>query len=571
MNLSDRDYFRVQRDSPDLGLYVSGPQKGQETQVWSIMLSRRRTNPDGSFAGVAVAAIHLDYFRELFGGLSLGPGGLLAIGRTDGVLLMRVPFREAYLGHDLSQSPVTQRAIAGPEDIFIGTSPVDGRERLYATGRVGTWPLMVLVGMPVEQIEGPWRRNAVIESLVTLGLAAGLVLLTLTLRRALRREGAARAAARESEAGFRMLAENSGDMVSRLDLNLTRLYVSPAALKVMGRRPEELIGRRSLSDMHPEDRGDVQAFMTRLREGHAEQQTLTYRVLRPDAPGGESWMEGTVRVTRDPVTGRPDGYVTVARDITERRRLELERDARERELAEARDAAEAASRAKSRFLSSMSHELRTPLNVILGFAQVLSLDEGLRDSQRQHLEAMQAAGRHLLDMISGILDFSRIEAGQIELRPAPTPLPDLLEGCIDLIRQQAAAKGLGLELHVAPGAPRAAVLDPLRLRQVLLNLLGNAVKYTQAGRVTLLLAASEAGWVRIEVADTGPGIPEAQRQRLFREFDRLDAEAEAAVPGSGLGLAITARLVDLMGGRIGYAENPGGGSRFWVDLPGRAG
>jgi signal transduction histidine kinase len=263
--------------------------------------------------------------------------------------------------------------------------------------------------------------------------------------------------------------------------------------------------------------------------------------------------------------------VTVARDITERRRLELERDARERELAEARDAAEAASRAKSRFLSSMSHELRTPLNVILGFAQVLSLDEGLRDSQRQHLEAMQAAGRHLLDMISGILDFSRIEAGQIELRPAPTPLPDLLEGCIDLIRQQAAAKGLGLELHVAPGAPRAAVLDPLRLRQVLLNLLGNAVKYTQAGRVTLLLAASEAGWVRIEVADTGPGIPEAQRQRLFREFDRLDAEAEAAVPGSGLGLAITARLVDLMGGRIGYAENPGGGSRFWVDLPGRAG
>jgi PAS domain S-box-containing protein len=566
-NLADRDYFQVHRDDPDVGLFISRPQQGLEAPVWSLMLSRRRNNPDGSFAGVVVAAIQLTYLREMFGGLALSPGDLLAVGRTDGLLLMRVPFREAQLGQDLSQSPVTQKAIAGREETFVDVSPIDGVQRLYAAGRVGTLPLFVLVGRAIDQIEASWRREGLIEGLATLLMASMLVGLTLIWRRTLQRQKAAEAMARTNEASFRMLAENSGDMVTRLDLNLTRLYASPAARRIMRRPPEEIVGQNKLQNIHPDDRAGVQAAMARLREGAAEEARVTYRTLRPGPPDEDAWMEGTVRLTREPATGKPDGYVIVVRDITERRRQELEREARAQELAEARDAAEAASRTKSRFLSAMSHELRTPLNVILGFAQVLSLDEGLRESQRQQVAAMQAAGRHLLDMISDILDFSRIEAGQLELRPAATPLAALLEGCLDLIRREAMTKGLTLGLTLAPGAPQTATLDPLRLRQILLNLLGNAVKFTHQGGVTLCLAPAEPGWLRIEVADTGPGIPRDQRSRLFSEFARLGAKEGSKIEGSGLGLAISARLVALMGGRIGYAENPGSGSLFWLELP----
>jgi PAS domain S-box-containing protein len=335
----------------------------------------------------------------------------------------------------------------------------------------------------------------------------------------------------------------------------------------MGRPPEELVGHRAVDHIHPDDRAAIAAAMADLAANGAEAATLVYRVLRPDQPPGtETWVEGTARAIRDPASGALDGYVVVTRDVTERLRLERERAAEQGELALARDAAEAASRAKSRFLSSMSHELRTPLNVILGFAQVLSLDPGLRGTQRDQVDAMQSAGRHLLDMISGILDFSRIEAGQLDLNPSITPLRPLLAECLEMVSQAAGAKQLRLTLDVAPDAPLAARLDPLRLRQILLNLLDNAVKFTPAGSVSLRLLAVGQDQLRLEVADTGHGIAASQRSRLFKDFERL-SRGDATVKGSGLGLAISARLAALMGGRLDHADNPGGGSLFWLELP----
>ena len=559
-NFADRDYFMAHRDNPGLGLYISRPDKGRSTNIWRIVISRRRANLDGSFGGVVAATIELTYFSELFEGLDLGPHGLIRLIRTDGTVLYRGPWREDAMGVDASRAQSYRLSLPPEPATFVARSRLDQIERLFASGPVGTHPLRVLIGFSTADRDGPWRRKAAFEVMVTLLLSAAVLGLTLAWRRTLRERATA-------EAQFRLLADYSGDMVTRLAPDLTRLYASPAALRIMGRPPEEIIGQRTLEAIHPEDRAAVAAAMASLARGGTETTTLLYRVLRPDQPAGvDAWVEGTVRATRDPTTGAPDGFVAVTRDVSERYRQESERAARAVELAQARDAAEAASRAKSRFLSAMSHELRTPLNVILGFAQVLNLDPALRETQREQLGAMQSAGRHLLDMISGILDFSRIEAGQLDLNTSITPLRPLLAECLEMVGPSAQAKGLALTKEVAPDAPLAARLDPLRLRQILINLLGNAVKFTASGGVTLRLLAAGPDRLRLEVADTGQGIPPELRGRLFQDFERL-SRGDGTVQGSGLGLAISARLAVLMGGRLDHADNDGGGSLFWLELP----
>jgi len=239
-----------------------------------------------------------------------------------------------------------------------------------------------------------------------------------------------------------------------------------------------------------------------------------------------------------------------------------------RHLAKARDRAEQANQAKSRFLAGMSHELRTPLNGILGYARLLRMDGGLNPIQGARVDAMLGAGKHLLEMVNYVLDLSQIEAGHLELRPVRFDIQALAAACLDQVRPAAEAKGLTLTIAVAPGTPRALFNDPTRLRQVLLNLLGNAAKFTSQGAIEMRLQpAAEQKAVRIEVTDTGPGIPAEQRQRLFQEFERLDAEATAKVEGAGLGLALSSRLVAMMGGRLRHDDNPGGGSIFWLELP----
>ncbi len=261
--------------------------------------------------------------------------------------------------------------------------------------------------------------------------------------------------------------------------------------------------------------------------------------------------------------------------------LALEQEVVTRKVAEAearaaRDAAEKANEAKTRFIAMVTHELRTPLNGVLGYAQLLRVEGGLSARQEAHVGAMMQAGRHLLDLIKPVLDIASFETGRVTLFPTEVPVRDFAEACIALISPMAIARGLKLRVVQSHDVPRQIVTDPARLRQVLLNLLGNAVKYTDAGSVELRLSAgASTGGLRIEIADTGRGISEAGRDRLFKEFERLDETT--SVEGTGLGLAIAARIVGLMGGTIKYLPNPdcadangtksNGGSVFWFELP----
>jgi PAS domain S-box-containing protein len=246
--------------------------------------------------------------------------------------------------------------------------------------------------------------------------------------------------------------------------------------------------------------------------------------------------------------------------------IELERITRH--LAVARDIEDQSNWAKANFLAGVSQELRTPLNEILDSAQSLRQDGELNVAQNERVDAVLGAGNRLLQVITYVLDLSESEAEPAALQAVAVDARDVAVACLDLIRPEADAKRLSLSIEVAPGTRQVLVTDPTRLRQVLLNLLGNAVKFTSQGTVELRLRpGTDSGILRIEVADTGPGLPAEERMRFFPDFDRLDAKAPRRVQGTGIGIAFATRLVTSLGGRLGHHDNPGGGSVFWLDLP----
>jgi PAS domain S-box-containing protein len=278
-------------------------------------------------------------------------------------------------------------------------------------------------------------------------------------------------------------------------------------------------------------------------------------VLRRD--GTTIWVSESVRVVRN-AAGAIDHFEGVAADITQRREAA-------RALQAAKEAADAASRSKSYFLASVSHELRTPLNGILGYTQILRRDNGLTDKQREGVRVIHESADHLLALINDVLDLSKIEAGRIELHPADFDLPDFATGVERVFTPRARDKSLLFETALATDLPRFTHGDEQRLRQIVFNLVANAVKFTTTGGVVFSVQRGAGEAIRFSVSDTGPGISEDDIKKLFEPFTQVGRQTAAAT-GTGLGLAISRSLVERMGGKLKVESKPGWGSRFWFEV-----
>lgn len=363
---------------------------------------------------------------------------------------------------------------------------------------------------------------------------------------------------RESETRYRDLLDHQGDIIMRRDDARRLTFVNDAFCRAFGMNQRDVIGR---------------VFEPVVLEGMSEEEVLALplddsprryeqSIETADGPRWFAWEEFPVRDEKD----RIKEIQCVGRDITERRNEESV-------LQDARDEAESANRSKSRFLAAMSHEIRTPMNGILGMTGLL-VDTELTAEQSTYARAINSSAKTLLSLIDEILDFSKIEAGKLELRPVPFALADAVQGVVELLAPRAYDKGLQIGWYVDPDLPVSMIGDEIRIRQILMNLVSNAIKFTDKGGVTLEVVAEEeakqmAGMVPVSftVRDTGVGLEPEALGTIFGEFEQADSGPARRHGGTGLGLAISKRLVEMMQGDITVASDMGRGSVFTVMVP----
>ncbi len=366
-------------------------------------------------------------------------------------------------------------------------------------------------------------------------------------------------AQREAQANAQRLAvalEAATAGVYEIDHVGKTFWASPEFVKITGQDNATYQDATQLRfpGFHPDDLDHVRESFRTLHTGQGRAGAFDARIVRPD--GETRW----IRVSHHLKVGRNGRWlkaVGLIQDFDERKRQEID-------LLDAQQAAEAAGEAKSAFLANMSHEIRTPMNGVMGVLHLLKAEK-LTEEGRHMLEEALSCGQMLAELLNDVIDFSKIEAGRLELADEALDPRGVVEGVVRLLRPQAEAKGLLLRLDADAdlGWVRS---DPVRLRQALFNLVGNAVKFTERGSVTVRCTAPRHGMLRFEVIDTGVGIPADVQHRVFQRFDQGDASTTRKFGGSGLGLAITQKLAEMMSGSVGFSSEEGLGSNFWLEI-----
>ena len=360
----------------------------------------------------------------------------------------------------------------------------------------------------------------------------------------------------QSERRYRTLVDQQGNIILRKLMDGRLTLVNDSFCKAFGVKREEALGRIFSARLNPDERNEHPAPASTAPGDAAQKYTQCVQTAM-----GWRWITWEDQIIRDD-RGRLCEIQSVGRDVTEWHRLEAA-------LREARDRAEGANRAKSMFLATMSHEIRTPMNGVIGMTGLL-LNTPLTPEQRSYATAVRDSGEALLGIINDILDFSKIESGAMVLEDVEFVPRALIESVAELLSQRCAEKGIEIVTYAHPRFSGNFISDEGRVRQILLNLAGNAVKFTDHGGVRISMQADEdPGFIRFEVADTGIGIAEEALPRIFAEFTQADSSLARRYGGTGLGLAITQRLVKALGGRIGVSSTLGKGSRFWFTLPAR--
>ena len=545
VSIADREHFLVHVAAAEDRLFISKPVIGRSSGRLSIQLSRRMTNSDGSFAGVVIASLDphvLGMFREPS---EAGDGFAMLIGR-EGVIRSAWPDASIIGGTVLPGTIPEMARGAGEQSSAGGTETVARQDAIVSYRGVTSYPLFVVAGVSRQAAFASYDR-ARWESVLA-GLCLSLIVLfvaAITLRQWHRLT--------RFQLALTMTMENISQGILMIDRR--------RRMPVVNRRVAELLG---LPTELASPGGDFDALVRWQQEhGEADDDDRVATLLRkggidPDLPFYERTRgNGTVLEVRTTVLSDGSAVRTFT-DVTERKRIE-------REMANARDAAEAGIRARTEFLAVMSHEIRTPMNGIIGAAGLLR-DMPLNPEQHEYVRVIRDSGDHLSSLIQDILEFSRLDRGQLELEEIAFNPAALIRGTIVMLERQAQSKGLTLTSLVAGDVPARVSGDPSRLRRILVNLIGNGIKFTERGGVTVdtRLVAQDATTVTIGVAvsDSGIGIDPVSQQKLFSPFTQVDSSISRRFGGTGLGLVICARLVVLMGGTIDVDSAPGHGSTF---------
>ena len=537
-------------------LTISDPAISPATTEPSVYLARLVALPDRRQAlavvEVPMAALTV-IIAQSAGNANLG----ITMERDDGRVLVTVPsgsgLRVRSDADPLSEDALRGEPTLAPSRLTGVPAIVVARPTLYRS-------LRITVSLPLADALAAWYRNRNIIAAATLALIA-LTLIGGALsqwqfnRLADAREALARSVRTLDHAldampdGF-MLCDRD-DRVLRWNERYVQMLPWLRDVVKVGMKFQDLSDAVTGTDMLGASDAERRQWLDERERMHARGDGEMERDL-----GNGLIVRVTDRRTKE------GGVVSVFHDVT----------AAERRLAQAKANAEAANQAKSQFLATMSHEIRTPLNAVLGLNELM-LHSTLDSQQRRHAELIGSSGRLLLALINDILDVSRIEAGHLQLGSAPFSLRAAGQGVVELMRERALAKGLQLHLEAVPDDDTRVLGDAIRIQQILFNLVGNAIKFTDNGSVRVKLVVEpgteRAATLRLEVDDTGIGIPESAMPTLFDRFTQADSTTMRRYGGSGLGLAITREIVQLMGGTIATTSTPGAGSRFVVAIPSR--